>query len=312
MPRPRIVSLLASATETIVALDARDQLVARSHECDFPPAIAALPAITSTRLSPARASAAIDHDVRALLGAALSIYQVDAEALRAAAPDVIVTQTQCDVCAVSLDDVERALGQWTGRRPEIVALAPNALDDVFADIRRIGGAIGRNNQAESLVSFMHGAMADAAGTVAGQKRRTVAAIEWIEPLMAGGNWMPELIARAGGTNLFGTAGRHSPWLDWSALCNADPEIILVLPCGFDLARTRHEYAALAQRADWRALSAVRNGQTYLLDGSALFNRPGPRLVESLDVLVEILHPRIRAPNHRGRFWENAGDPTRAA
>ena len=305
MAEPRVVSLLASATEIICALDAQAMLVGRSHECDFPADIRGLPALSRPRLDPMRPSAAIDRDVRALLEEALSIYDIDAERLAASRPDVIVTQTQCEVCAVSLADVERALAAWIGARPSLVALAPFALADVYADIARIGEALGRRAAANALVSDMGTRMAAIADAARDLPRPRVAAIEWIDPPMAAGNWMPELIAMAGGASLFGEPGRRSPWLDLDKLAAADPDLVAILPCGFDIARTRTELPALARRPQWPALRAVARGAVFLLDGNQYFNRPGPRLVESLEILAEILHPTRFRFGHEGRGWVRA-------
>lgn len=298
----RIASLLPSATEIVAALGAAGDLVARSHECDEPADIARLPAITASKLDARASGSAIHGQVEALLQQALSIYRVDAGALRAARPDVIVTQTQCEVCAVSRDDVERALNGWTGTAPQIVALSPLALDDIFADIARVAAAIGRRQEAAALTGSMRRNMDDLSRATARQPRPRVATLEWLDPPMAGGNWMPELIALAGGENLFGDAGRHSPWLDWDRLVAADPDVILVLPCGFSLARALSEMPALTSRPCWNALSAVRGNHVYVLDGHRHFNRPGPRLVESLEILAEILHPALFPAAYQHRAW----------
>ena len=305
MAELRVVSLLASATEIVCALGAQSMLVGRSHECDFPVDVRRLPALSRPRLDPARPSVDIDRDVRALVEQALSIYEIDAERLAALQPDIIVTQTQCEVCAVSLADVERALAAWTGSRPAVVALAPFALADVFADIARIGRALDRDEAAVKLDAGMRARMAAIADLVGGLPRPRMAAIEWIEPPMAAGNWMPELIAMAGGVSLFGEPGRHSPWLDLDALAAADPDLIAILPCGFDIARTRTELAPLVRRPQWRGLRAVGKGAVFLLDGNQYFNRPGPRLVESLEILAEILHPTRFPCRHEGSGWIRA-------
>lgn len=309
-PRPRVVSLLASATEIVAALGGLDLLVARSHECDFPPEVARLPMVTSPQLDTARPSGAIDRDVKALLEQSLSIYRVDGERLNELKPDLIITQTQCEVCAVTPADVETALAAWTGARPQIVSLAPNALADIFEDIQRVAAALGRSDRGPALVNELRGRM-DGIASVAAQldEHPRVACIEWIEPLMAAGNWMPELVALAGGENLFGAAGRHSPWLTLDELAASDPDIILVLPCGFDIARTCVELAALAERPAWRRLRAVRDGRIFLCDGNSYFNRPGPRLADSLEILAEILHPRHFAFGHEGRGWVRAPAPS---
>lgn len=300
---PRVASLIASATEIVAALGARDMLVARSHECDFPADIAALPAVTAPKLDIGRPSGDIDRQVKALLEQALSVYRVDAERLRALAPDIIVTQTQCEVCAVSQSDVEQALADWTGARPRIVALAPNGLDDVFADIARVAAALDLAPRGQALVAALRGRIDAIAQRAHAQTRRPrVAAIEWIEPLMAAGNWVPELIALAGGENLFGAAGRHSPWMEWRELVAADPDIILVLPCGFDIARSRQEMAALTARPEWPSLRAVHDDAVFVADGNQYFNRPGPRLVDSLEILAELLHPDVFPARHAGTGW----------
>ena len=300
---PRVASLLASATEIMAALDARALLVARSHECDFPPEVAALPAVTAPKLDTRRPSAVIDRDVKTLLEQALAIYRVDGEALRAVKPDVILTQTQCEVCAVTPADVDAALAAWTGARPKIVALAPNALADVFTDIMRVAAAIGRPERGASVIDAMRARMDDITGrarTLSARPR--VAAIEWIDPLMAGGNWMPELIAMAGGESLFGVAGAHSPWMSLDELAAVDPDIVLVLPCGFDIPRARAELPALTEKPQWRRLRAVRAGRIFVCDGNQYFNRPGPRLAESLEILAEILHPSVFRFGHEGTGW----------
>ena len=305
MHGPRVASLLASATEIVCALGARDLLVARSHECDFPPEVAALPAVTAPKLDTSRPSALIDRDVKTLLEQALSVYRVEAERLRDLAPEIIVTQTQCEVCAVSENDVVAALAGWTGTRPRIVSLRPDGLTDVVADILRVAEAIDRPAAGQALVAAMEARLSTVALRAAQLERPSVACIEWIEPLMAAGNWMPELVAMAGGENLFGQAGRHSPWLTMEALAASDPDVIVVLPCGFDIARTRAEMPALAGRPEWQGLRAVREGQVWLVDGNQYFNRPGPRLAESAEILAEILHPDVFRFGRAGRAFVRA-------
>lgn len=301
----RVVSLLPSASEIVAALGAAGTLVARSHECDFPAAVADLPAISSPRIDPARPSAAIETDVRACLEAALSIYRIDAGALRDAKPDLVVTQTLCEVCAVSPADVEAALTEWTGTKPEILALNPATIADILGDIERIATALGRSEAGASLAAQMRGQMDEIAARCAGANARPrVATLEWLDPPMAGGNWMPEMVMMAGGENLFGAAGAHSPWLDPDALVAAAPDIVLVVPCGFGIARTRKELDALSGKPWWQALG----GKIFVADGNRYFNRPGPRLVESLEILAEILHPELCDFGHRSDgyiAWERA-------
>lgn len=303
--RPRIVSLIASATEIVATLGFEDCLVGRSHECDFPPRVARLPALTRPKLRVDASSAAIDREVKALLAQALAVYEVDADQLKALAPDVVMTQAQCEVCAVSLKDVEEALAAWTGGRPRLVSLAPNGLADVWADIGRVATALHDPAGGRALVMRLQREIARLATQAAAARTLPrIACVEWIAPLMAAGNWVPELVTLAGGINLFGEAGRHSPALTWTELATADPDVILVMPCGFDIARTRAEMPALTAQAGWNDLAAVRAGRVYLADGNQYFNRPGPRLVQSLEILVELLHPDLFPARHEGTGWQS--------
>ncbi|HEX7929230.1 MAG TPA: cobalamin-binding protein, partial [bacterium] len=288
---PRILSLIPSATEIVCALGHEQSLVGRSHECDFPHGVERLPACTAPKLNPAASSRTIHESVEALLRQAVSVYEVDAQALRGLAPQVIVTQTQCEVCAVSLEDVEHALKDWLQDPPRLVPLSPTSLDAVWLDMQRVAEALGTPDAGRILVQRLQQRMAEVSRAAqADPARPTVACIEWIDPLMSAGNWMPELIEMAGGRNLFGRAGEHSPWMEWSALKAADPDVILVMPCGFDLERTRRESALLTKLDGWDGLRAVREGRVFLADGHQYFNRPGPRLVESLEIVAEMLHP----------------------
>jgi len=295
----RIVSLIASSTEIVSALGFRSDLVGRSHECDFPEGVRALPVCTEPKFNVEGTSYEIDERVKAILQEGLSVYRVHADVLDALAPDVIITQAQCEVCAVSLSDVEEAVKKLVSSKPAVVALEPNALADVWDDIRRVARALGAPERGEALVASLQARVDAVAERARGLPRRRVACIEWIDPLMAAGNWMPELVERAGGDNLFGAAGRHSPFLDWGDVVAADPEVVVVTPCGFDIPRTRVEVPTLAARSGWKRLAA----RTALADGNAFMNRPGPRLVESLEILAEIIHPEAFDFGHRGRGWE---------
>jgi iron complex transport system substrate-binding protein len=287
----------------VCALGQEASLVGRSHECDWPPGVRRLPAVSRPAFPTTGSSRAVDLALKERLRRALSIYDVDAKLLRRLSPDLIITQTQCEVCAVSPADVERAVCEWTERPGRILALEPNGLDDVWADIGRVAGALGVAAAGEALVAGLRERVAAIAHRAAAlEDHPRVAVIEWIEPLMAAGNWMPELVAIAGGTNLFGEARRHSPWMTWDALVASDPDVLLVSPCGFDLARTRSEMGPLTGAPGWRDLRAVRTGRVYLADGNAYFHRPGPRLVESLEILAETLHPGAFAFGHEGRGW----------
>jgi iron complex transport system substrate-binding protein len=274
-----VVTLLPSATEIVCALGHEGSLVGRSHECDFPPSVKRLPALTSARLPHTATSAEIDRAVKALLEKALSVYDVDAEKLAALKPDVVVTQSQCEVCAVSERDVVHALGQLAGVAPRIVSLAPQKLDDVWQDLARVGDALGVPQNADQLVTNLRARIDHVVARVGTRPRPRVACIEWLDPPMGAGNWVPELVALAGGDNLFGEAGAHSRWITWDEVRAARPDVVFVMPCGFDLPRTR---------AEAHLLPELPGARIFLVDGNQYFNRPGPRLVDSLELLAEAL------------------------
>jgi iron complex transport system substrate-binding protein len=303
----RIVSLLPSATEIVCALGFESQLVGRSHECDYPAGVERLPVLTEPKFNPDRSSAEVDREVRRIVGDALSVYRVDAQKLRELAPDVIVTQSQCEVCAVSQRDVEDAVANWIGGvRPQIVSLAPYGLSDILADIERVARALGEPARGGQLAGELTARMdAVAARTRRIRERPRLACIEWLDPLMAAGNWMPELVAMAGGENLFGEPGEHSGRLDYDALVASDPDVILIAPCGFTMHRTVEELPALAARPGWSELRAVREGKVFVAEGSQYFNRPGPRIADSVEILAEIIHPEMFQFGYERRAWNRA-------
>ena len=303
----RVVSLICSATEIVCALGRGGDLVGRSHECDYPPGVEKLPVLTAPQFDIGGASAEIDRRVKDLVRDGLAIYRIDADLLRDLRPDVIVTQDQCEVCGASLADVEAAVCDWTGIETRIVSCKPAGLDDLWTDIRSVGAALGAGDTAEFVVAGLQSRMnAIAASAAALPDRPSVATVEWIDPLMAAGNWMPTLVEMAGGRNLFGEAGGHAPWMSWEDLRTADPDAIIVLPCGFDMARSIAEMPALAAQPGWAGLSAARNGRVFVTDGNQYFNRPGPRLAESLEILAEILHPDSFDFGWLGAGWQPFG------
>jgi iron complex transport system substrate-binding protein len=234
---------------------------------------------------------------------ALSVYEVFDDVLERLQPTHIITQTQCEVCAVSLCDVERSVASRLASRPKIVSLTPNSLADVWDDIRRVAGAISIAEHGETVVASLQARMCAISETARAAKEcPRVALIEWIEPLMATGNWMPVLVEMAGGVNLLGAPDKHSGYTSWEEIVASDPDVIIVCPCGFDIARTESEMYWLTQRSDWRTIRAVHNGRVYLADGNQYFNRPGPRLVETLQILAETLHPEVFAPALEGAGW----------
>jgi iron complex transport system substrate-binding protein len=288
--RPRIVSLLPSATEIVCGLGLRADLVGVSHECDHPADVVGLPVVTRAKIDPRRSSREIDDDIRALVQAGLGVYEIDTERLEELAPDLIVTQDQCDVCAVSYEDVVAAVKELTGTNAEIVSLRPSRLADVWDDVRRVAAAAGVAQRGHDLANDLGERMVALGRRTRGLARVRIACLEWLDPLMAAGNWVPELVEIAGGSSDLAAAGRHSPWLDFAAVASLDPEVVCAMPCGFDLPRTARELAGLLRDPRWRELGAIRAGRCFAVDGNAYFNRPGPRLVESAEILAGLLHP----------------------
>jgi iron complex transport system substrate-binding protein len=295
----RVVSLLASASEMIVALGCIDQLVARSHECDYPSDVLSLPVVSRVQIDVETSSAHIDQQIKRLSQSAivtenaalkaLSIYAIDVALLQDLRPEVIITQTQCEVCAVSERDVMQAVEQLTGLQPRIVALAPYRLDDVWEDVVRVGQALRRRAQAERLVQRYKERLTNLnkVSVHQGEKPR-LAVLEWLDPLMGAGNWIPELVAMAGGDHIFGEIGQHSPWISWEELLAVDPDVLVLAPCGFTLERTLQDIPLLKRHPLWQSLQAVKNGRVFVVDGNAYINRSGPRLVESAEILSRLL------------------------
>ncbi len=300
----RIVSLLPSATEIVCALGMKDCMAGRSHECDYPPGVERLPALTAPRFDPEGASAEVDRRVKSILQNALSVYRVDADQLMALRPDVIVTQSQCEVCAVSENELNAALAQSiNGPSPLVVSLKAASLEGVVADIERVAAALDVERKGAELTASIRQRMRRISERAAGAgSRPSLATIEWIDPLMSGGNWMPELIEIAGGRNLFGRAGEHSPRIGFDQLAAANPDAILIAPCGFGIERSLRELPALSRNPRWQRLAAVRSGRVYVADGNHYFNRPGPRLAESAEILAEILHPKLFDFGRQGEGW----------
>lgn len=298
----RIVSLISSATEIVSALGLEDALVGRSHECDYPPSVARLPVCTAPKFAVDGSSAEIDRLVRDTLKESTSVYQVHGNLLRELRPDVIITQTQCEVCAVSRRDVERVMSESFPGNPRVVAQEPNRLADVWQDVLRIAEALDVAARGRELVERLRGRLDALAAKTARLPHPEVACLEWLDPPMAAGNWVPELVTFAGGVNLLGETGKHSATLEWDTVRSLDPEVLVAMPCGFDLERTRREMKGPEGRPGWRALRAVKSGRVYATDGNQFFNRPGPRLVESAEILAEILHSGAVCFGHHGAGW----------
>lgn len=298
----RVVSLIASSTEMVCALGCGERLVGRSHECDHPAWVRGLPQVTRPKFALDGGSYAIDQRVRALVEQGVSVYAVDAEALAALRPDVILTKTQCEVCAVSEADV---LAATRALLPDakVVPLHPGTLDDIWRDIMKVAAALGVPERGAQEVARLRGRMQaidERARAFAARPR--VACIEWIDPLMGAGHWTPELIRMGGGEDALEGMLGPGPQLDVATLATVDPDVILVAPCGFDIARTRGDLPALLERPGWGELRAVREGRVFIGDGNAYFNRPGPRVAETLEIVAEILHPDGFRFGHEGTGW----------
>jgi len=304
MRKKRVVSLLPAATEMVCALGAADLLVGRSHECDYPPEARGLPACTASNIDPRAGSAEIERQVKSLQTEAAPLYRIDAAKLNELRPDLILTQGQCEVCAVSLAEVEAVISRWPGNRPQIVSLSPARLADIWDDVRRVGVALELGEPAREVLRALKTRVVDIIEKTCVLKQHpTVACLEWIEPLMAAGNWVPELVELAGAVTTAGQPGKHSAWMQWETLAQLDPEVIIAMPCGFDLPRTRAEMIALTRHPGWPKLRAVKNRRVFVADGSQYFNRPGPRIVESLEMLSEMIHPDRFNFGHHGQGWE---------
>ena len=299
----RIISLLPGATEIVAALGLREALVGRSHECDFPHGIESLPVCSEPVIDISASSAEINRQIEKSLEDALSIFRVDIERIRQLRPTLILTQMQCEVCAVNEKDVRLAIAGLSDSAPQILSLSPSVLDDLWRDITAVAATVDSEAAGEALVTSLQqrlGQLRDRVGIAADRPR--VACIEWLDPLMTAGNWVPELLDVAGCQNVLGKAGEHSPWLDWADLTEADADVILVFPCGFTLSRTRSEFPILAGHAEWSQLRAVRDGRVFLIDGHHYLNRPGPRLIDSAEIIAEIVHPDLFEPVHRDVAW----------
>ncbi|MBI3295827.1 MAG: cobalamin-binding protein [Deltaproteobacteria bacterium] len=302
----KVVSLIPSATEIVCALGFEETLVGRSHECDFPHSVKHLPICTAPSFNPEGTSREIDDRVKDRLKRALSIYNVFENRLKELAPDIIITQAQCDVCAVNLETVERSLEGWGGKAPKLISLVPNRLTDIWQDIESVARALGAPEVGRELVQSLEKRIQAIASRARDLATFSVGTIEWLDPLMAAGNWIPELVTLAGGRPLFGEAGKHSPWIDPDQFWRSDPDVIVIIPCGFSIARTQEELILLTRQPIWPSLKAVRNRRVFIADGNQYFNRPGPRLVESLEILAELLHPNTFSFGHQDRGWKAAG------
>ncbi len=284
----RIISLVPNGTEILFAVGAGDLVVGVSHECDFPPEARTRPILTGSALQPGMSAAEVDAAVAAQVGSGLSLYTLDDAQIAALDPDVIVTQELCPVCAVSTEQVEGAVRPLP-HCPEVLSLDPHSLQDVFADIRQVGAATGHTAEAEALLAGLEARLDAVRARVAGRPRPRVVALEWLDPFFAGGHWVPEMIEIAGGLDVLAKPGDPSRRLTAEEVAAADPDLLVVMPCGFDAAGAQDQIDLLADRPAWRALRSVRNGRVHPVDANGCFSRPGPRLVDGIERLAAIFH-----------------------
>lgn len=290
----RIVSLLPSATEILFALGAGDDVVGITHECDYPPAAQGRAILTSSALPAAGSPAEIDRHVRKSLHEGSSLYALDAALLERLAPDLIVTQELCKVCAVSYDIVDRA-AKRVKSDPRVISLEPSSLEDVYANITTIAGLTGRAAAGTQLVESLRARERALRERTAGLPRVRTLLLEWTDPPMSAGHWTPGLIELAGGSPVLGNPGANSVTLEWDAVAAADPDAVIVAPCGFGLEQARAALAALENVPQFAAMRAVRSGRAYAIDGNAYVNRPGPRLIDTAEILAACLHPAFTTP-----------------
>jgi iron complex transport system substrate-binding protein len=299
----KIVSLLPSATEIICALGLEQNLVGRSHECDYPESVKRLPVCSEANFPDGLSSNEIDVKVKEILADALSVYTVNREQIKQLAPDVVITQAQCEVCAVSLEDVEQALENYLDKEARIISLQPNSLADIFTDIQTTANALNIPERGALLIEELQ----ERVDLIRHKlkfidQKPTVACIEWLEPMMLSGNWIPGLVSIAGGNSILAEAGKHSPYVQWEDIRQQDPDIIVMMPCGFPIERTMKEVDLLLQLPGFAEMKAVKNNRLYIADGNQYFNRPGPRIVDSVEILAEIINPKQFIFGYEGSGW----------
>jgi iron complex transport system substrate-binding protein len=299
----RIVSLLPSTTEIIAALGLKNQIVGRSHECDFPSSVQSLPACTQPKFNPNGQNYQINERVKALLQEGLSVYRVDAERLAKLNPDFIITQDHCKVCAASVDEVKKATQKHLQSTVEIISVSPTNVSQVYDSITQIAEALDVVEAGVDLIKSMRDDLSSLKQQTKSLSNKTLLCIEWLDPLMSAGNWVPELAKIAGAKTLATEAGVHSPWINWENIVALNPQVICIMPCGYSIEDSIAEMHTLTAKEEWNDLKAVQNRQVFIMDGHHYFNRPGPRLTQSARILAEVLHPSPE-PLFKTKGWVN--------
>lgn len=292
MQNIKIISLLPAATEIICALGLERLLIGRSHECDYPESVKSLPVCSSAKFLPGINSVEIDRQVKEILSDSLSIYSVDKELIKSLEPDFVITQAQCEVCAVSLKDVELAMEDLLEKNCRIISLDPHGLSDIYRDIQQLADQLGVEAAGAELLELSEERI-----NIIRHKLKfivekpRVACIEWLSPLMIAGNWTPEIIEIAGGTPILAEKGKHSGYINFENLQNENPDIIVLIPCGFSIQRTLMEINLMLELPGWKELKAVQENRIYIADGNQYFNRSGPRITDSIEIMAEIINPK---------------------
>ncbi|GAC1325598.1 MAG: cobalamin-binding protein [Chloroflexota bacterium] len=307
MTASRICSLLPSATEIVCALGLEDRLVGVTHECDYPASIENVPRVTSSTIDSTNLSSGqIDEAVRNSLAERATLYHLDPELMEEIHPDLVLTQSLCDVCAVGPDEVSQVI-RGLSATPEVLSLEPRSIDDLLASILTVARAAGVEQRGEDLVRRLRERLAAVCAAVAGRSVVSTLTLEWIDPVFVGGHWVPEMVAIAGGRDALGCAGAPSRQATWDEVSRADPDTVIAMLCGFDLERTVREMRGTLWPGEWNGLRAVRDGRVFATDGSAYFSRPGPRLVDGVEILASILHPSAVTPARQGTTASLAAD-----
>ncbi len=301
----KVVTLIPSATEIVAFLGKKKSLIGRSHECDYPEGLNNISKLTSPKIKIDGKSGEINKEIKSILENSLSVYKVDTEKLKDLDPDFIITQAHCEACAVNFSEVKNIVNNHLKKKVKIISLKPNTLGDVLNDIRKVAKELNINNKIKNkLIGNLESRLKNIENLTSVQKiKPTVACIEWIDPLMAAGNWIPEMVTIAGGRDVLGKSGKNSYWIEFKKIKNYDPDIIIFLPCGFNIKKTKNELNdCIKKDRSWKFLKAFKEKKLFIADGNQFFNRPGPRLIESVEILAEIIHPKVFNFEHKKKGW----------
>ena len=305
----KIVTLIPSATEIVAFLGQKESIIGKSHECDFPQDLSEIIKLTEPKINVEGTSGEIHKQIEVILEKSLSVYKVHVSKLKKLNPDFIVTQSHCEVCAVSFSEVENITRDHLGKNTKIISLQPNKLQEIFDDIKRVAKSLNVDNDHNNkLINNLEARLLNIKKKTQELKKPKILCVEWIDPLMAAGNWMPEMTQIAGGIDILGKIGADSHWIQFEDILTQDPDLIVFIPCGFNLKKTNDEVKKLLNKNnDWKKLKAFKNKNLYITDGNQYFNRPGPRIVDSLEILAEIFHPTTFNFGHKNKAWINFFD-----